>query len=307
MSPQPFVSVVITNYNYDRYLAGAIESALQQTYRHCEVLVVDDGSTDSSQSIIERYGDRVIPIFQTNNGQAAAFNSGFAASRGELICLLDADDLWLPTKVEQIVAAFQAHAAAAVLYHRVQTITQTGQPQGVPWPPYPVIRGNIVQQVSQTGGWWPFPPSTGLSFSRSFLEQVMPIPTAEYRLCADAYLADLAPFFGAVVGLEQALSLFRLHNANNWSHAENAQRRSLQSHELRVQVLNRVLQTAGIATQVSLHQHWPYQRLQHQLGNGGNLLALSRLALQNPWERRWTSRLKTIAQLWLSPRLFSHL
>lgn len=296
---QPLVSVLINNYNYARYLQTAIESALHQTYPHCEILVVDDGSTDDSRQIIQSYGDCVIPILKPNGGQASALNAGFAASRGDLICLLDSDDVWLPTKVEQVVTALEAYPNAAVLYHRVQTVNQAEQWWGKPWPPYPVIRGTIAEQVMRTGGWWPFPPSTGLSFTRSFLKQVIPIPELEYRLCADTYLADLAPFFGDVVGIEDALSLFRIHDANNWSNPVEAQRRSLQSHELRVEVLNRALHSAGIQAQVNLRQNWPYQRLKYALGEGENLLALSQLALNNPWELRLTSRLKMAVDLWL--------
>lgn len=296
---QPLVSVLISNYNYDRYLRQAIDSALNQTYANLEIIVVDDGSTDDSQQVIAGYGDRVMPILKQNGGQASAFNVGFAASRGALVCLLDADDVWLPTKVEQVVKAAQADPDAAVIYHRVQNIDQTGHALGQAWPPYTVIRGDISRQVSHTGGWWPFPPSTGLSFTRSFLTQVMDIPEPEYRICADAYLADLAPFFGNVVGIEQPLSHFRIHGANNWSNPVDVQRRSIQSHELRVSVLNRVLHNIGINIQLSLNDHLPYQRLKHYSGEERNILALSQLALQNPWELRLTSRLKAAAKFWI--------
>src|SRR4051794_6220176 len=86
------VSVIINNYNYSAYLREAIDSALDQTYPHVEVVVVDDGSTDDSREIISKYGTKVIPVLQNNGGQGAAFNSGFAASRGEIVCFLDADD-----------------------------------------------------------------------------------------------------------------------------------------------------------------------------------------------------------------------
>lgn len=296
---KPFVSVLISNYNYARYLSQAIESALHQTYPHLEIVVVDDGSTDDSRQVIAGYGQQIIPVLKENGGQASAFNAGFAVSRGELVCLLDADDVWLPTKVERVVEAACAYPHASVIYHRVQNIDQSGQASGKPWPPYRVIRGNIFNQVKHTGGWWPFPPSTGLSFPRSFLTQVMDIPEPEYRICADTYLADLSPFFGEVVGIDQPLSQFRIHNANNWSNPMDMQRRSMQSHELRVNVLNRVLNYAHLDTQVSLSDHLPYQRLKHQLGEGESILELSQLIFQNPWEIRLTSRLKAIAQLWI--------
>ncbi|WAL59161.1 glycosyltransferase family 2 protein [Thermocoleostomius sinensis] len=296
---QPLVSVLISNYNYGRYLPRAIDSALGQTYQPCEIIVIDDGSTDDSRQIIEGYGNRIIPILQSNGGQASALNTGFTASRGDVICLLDADDVWLPTKVERVVTALKAYPKASVVYHRVQTVDQLEQRRGQPWPPYPVIRGSIAQQVMDTGGWWPFPPSTGLSFPRSFIAKVIPIPELEYHLCADAYLADLAPFFGEVIGIEDALSLFRIHSTNHWSHPIEIQRRSLHSHELRVKVLNRTLQSTGIQAQISLQQHWPYQRLKHNLGEGKSLLMLSQLALNHPWELRLTSRLKLLLDLWI--------
>jgi glycosyltransferase involved in cell wall biosynthesis len=296
---QPLVSVLINNYNYGRYLGEAIDSALNQTYPQLEIIVVDDGSTDNSQQVITSYGDRLIPVFKHNGGQASALNAGFAVSQGAVICLLDADDIWLPTKVEQVVTAVCAYPEASVIYHRVQNMDQMGHALGQPWPPYPVIRGNISKQVSHTGGWWPFPPSTGLSFTRSFLTQVMDIPESEYRLCADTYLADLSPFLGEVIGINQPLSRFRIHDTNHWSHPVEIQRRSLQSHELRVDVLNRVLRQIHAETQVNLREHLPYQRLKHHLGEGENILALSQLAFQNPWELRLTSRLKTVVQLWM--------
>ena len=87
------VSIVINNYNYARYLGDAIDSALAQTWHPLEVIVVDDGSTDDSWSVIQRYGERVRAMRQPNGGQGAAYNAGFAASRGEWVLFLDADDL----------------------------------------------------------------------------------------------------------------------------------------------------------------------------------------------------------------------
>src|SRR5205085_8851297 len=93
---RPLVSIVVTNYNYARYLERAVDSALRQTYRPLEVIVVDDGSTDESRTVIAGYGDRVRPVLRSNGGNAAAYNSGFAASRGDILLFLDADDALYP-------------------------------------------------------------------------------------------------------------------------------------------------------------------------------------------------------------------
>jgi hypothetical protein len=74
----------VNNFNYGRFVGEVIESALAQTHPRCEVIVVDDGSTDDSRSVIERFGSRVVPLFQANGGQGAAMNAGFARSRGEV-------------------------------------------------------------------------------------------------------------------------------------------------------------------------------------------------------------------------------
>src|SRR5262245_23561615 len=103
MNPWPVASIVINNYNYGRFLAGAIDSALGQTYAGTEVVVVDDGSTDESREVLARYAGRVVPVLQANGGQAAAFNAGFAACAGQVVLFLDADDLLLPTAVERAV------------------------------------------------------------------------------------------------------------------------------------------------------------------------------------------------------------
>ena len=86
------VSIIINNYNYDRFLAQAIDSALNQTYPNIEVIVVDDGSTDSSRQIITSYGDAIKPVLQPNSKQGIAFNNGFNHSTSDIINFLDADD-----------------------------------------------------------------------------------------------------------------------------------------------------------------------------------------------------------------------
>ena len=97
----PLVSIVIPTYNRRRFVADAIDSGLRQTYAHCEVIVVDDGSADGTAEYLrERYGDQIVLITQVNQGPGIARNSGIAAAKGAFIQFLDADDQLHRQKIE---------------------------------------------------------------------------------------------------------------------------------------------------------------------------------------------------------------
>ena len=107
MSATPAVSCVIPVFNGERFIGECLDSVLRQTYDPIEVIVVNDGSTDGTKAILDRYGDRISVIDQPNAGVKAARNNGMAAAAGEIIAFQDADDIWLPEKtalqVERLV------------------------------------------------------------------------------------------------------------------------------------------------------------------------------------------------------------
>ncbi len=112
------VSVVIATYNMGQYLPQAVESALGQTYRNLEVQIVDDGSTDETPAVVARWRDdpRVRVHRQENAGQSRAKNQGVALARGDTIAFLDADDVWLPGKLERQMALFRGRPEIGVVY-----------------------------------------------------------------------------------------------------------------------------------------------------------------------------------------------
>jgi hypothetical protein len=112
------VTIVITCHNYGRFLAEAIESALAQTHADCEVVVVDDGSTDDSLEVASRYSDRVRVIAQERSGVERACNHAIAESSGEYVARLDADDLFEPTYVDELLARLRRTPEAAYAYCR---------------------------------------------------------------------------------------------------------------------------------------------------------------------------------------------
>jgi glycosyltransferase involved in cell wall biosynthesis len=118
-SARPRVSVVIPSYNAEAFLADAVQSVLRQTWRDLELVIVNDGSTDSTGALAERFreGDaRVRIVEKPNGGLSSARNAGIAASSGDLICFLDADDILLPNKLERQVSFLDDFPGCDLVY-----------------------------------------------------------------------------------------------------------------------------------------------------------------------------------------------
>lgn len=116
MNSQPLVSVIMPTYNCAAYIGEAVASVLTQTYGCYEIIVVDDGSTDGTRTVLAPYWDRIRYVFQDNRGLAAARNAGIREARGQLLALLDTDDIWFPNKLELQVQAFKSHPAAGLAF-----------------------------------------------------------------------------------------------------------------------------------------------------------------------------------------------
>src|SRR5438105_4794992 len=117
---EPLVSVLIASYNYERYIGRAIESVLNQSYLRVEVVVCDDGSTDDSVQVIQRYVERdprVTLIRQANAGHTVAYSEAYRHCHGDILCLLDSDDLFAPHKVESIVECFRNRSGVGFVIH----------------------------------------------------------------------------------------------------------------------------------------------------------------------------------------------
>ncbi len=210
----PSVSIVVNNYNYGRFLAEAIDSALAQSHPDVEVVVVDDGSTDGSQRIIARYGDRVRALLKENGGQASALNAGLAASTGDLVLFLDADDVLLPEAVERVVEVWRP--GVAKVQFLLEVIDAEGAPRGTRLPP-DGDRGIDARSLLLATGNYPSTGTTGNAFARSVLERLMPVPERTWRKQPDSYLVLLAPFLGDVVWLDHMLGRYRAHGGNQWT------------------------------------------------------------------------------------------
>jgi glycosyltransferase involved in cell wall biosynthesis len=243
MQNSPLVSILINNYNYGRFLREAIDSALNQTYPHIEVVVVDDGSTDGSPEIIKSYGDRIIPVLKENGGQASAFNAGVEKSKGDLLFFLDSDDTFSSEKISKVVTFFQQvtsenpnvtictgleiindksehlrnelinHSCEWKSLHRVkrvkefqgQTLTQ-------------ISTATEVYSYAKKYRYVPFlgAPTSGVALTRSLAEQIFPLTSHLIRVRADDFVVKAASLLGDIYFVEDALTQYRVHGSNNW-------------------------------------------------------------------------------------------
>lgn len=125
----PLVSIVMVNYNQEKYLKAAVDSVLSQTYQNWELIVVDDGSTDRSKEILNSYEDeRIHPYFLEQNRHICyATNYGYARVQGEYLARLDSDDVWREEKLEKQVAFLEAHPEEQVVFTKLDIIDEDGK------------------------------------------------------------------------------------------------------------------------------------------------------------------------------------
>jgi glycosyltransferase involved in cell wall biosynthesis len=217
------VSIVISNYNYGRFLPDAIDSALAQAYQPIEVVVVDDGSTDDSRDVIDSYGSRIVPVMKVNGGHTSAVNAGFAASMGNIVIFLDGDDFLYPECVETVVEAWEENLAK--IQYRLDVVDRDGKNCNNPFPFFSKdLTPERVLQRSIKYGFYPWTVSSGNAYSRQYLTAIMPICTARFPKVPDGYANKLAPLFGRVKTLPLILGAYRVHGANDLAKQKDTQR-----------------------------------------------------------------------------------
>jgi glycosyltransferase involved in cell wall biosynthesis len=214
----PLVSIVINNFNYERFVGDAIDSALNQTYHPIEIIVVDDGSTDGSRDVIARYGDRIVAILQPNGGQISAVNAGVAAASGEIIFILDSDDALRSQAAQEVVAAWQP--GCSKIQFQLAVVDGDGRWSDSIFPSYPadLTPQRILEQALATG-LYPCPPSSGNAYGHAFLERIMPLRIGR-RHWPDGPINSVAPLYGEVILLNSVLGYYRIHGNNAWSQGD---------------------------------------------------------------------------------------
>ncbi len=123
----PLVSIILPTYNADEFIGDAVESILNQTYHNIELIIIDDGSTDDTKSILEKYSNQIKYLYQDNRGPSEARNTGIKMAKGELIAYQDADDTSLPNRIEQEVTFLLDNPECSMVYTGVSTIYMGGR------------------------------------------------------------------------------------------------------------------------------------------------------------------------------------
>ena len=259
MLDQTHVSIIISNYNYSRFLKRCIGSALGQEYPHVEVVVVDDASTDKSPEIIKSYGSSIRSCLRaTNGGHAAAFNTGYTASTGKIVFFLDADDYLYSTAVSDVVKSWDA--ATAQFQFRLHLVDEREEIKDVfPPPESPFDTGDVTPKLLHRGR-YQTTVTSGLAFARSALDMIMPIPEGDFRQGADGYLATLAPLYGRVQALEACLGAYRMHGSNHSLFGEKLAKRArwrVEHDFRRLQALSAETATVGLKLPPAVALHDP--------------------------------------------------
>jgi hypothetical protein len=210
--PVPSVTALVCAYDYERYVAEAIESVLAQDYAgDVEVLVVDDGSTDGTPEVLRGFGDAIRVVRQENAGLNAATARGIAEARGDLIALLDADDAWRPDKLRRQVDLLMARPEIGLVYSDKEIVDGAGRRVHPSFFAHhgiapvaghavgPLLRHNVV-------------PAPTIIFRRSLAAHVLPFP-AEVA-AQDWWLAVRIAAVAELACVPEPLTRYRVHGAN---------------------------------------------------------------------------------------------
>jgi glycosyltransferase involved in cell wall biosynthesis len=208
----PYFTVLIDSYNYGEYVEEAVSSVLAQDFptEEHEILAVDDGSTNDTQERLWKFGEAICNMQKPNGGPASAFNFGFERARGGVLALLDADDVWMPDKLERVYEEFQRHPAAGMVYHRVHLWNGVGD---ISEDTYFIPVSGRVTRNRRALLQYPMVGTSCLTFRREALQKLLPVRES-LRFQADAYVTVLIIFVAKVAAVPEYLGKYRLPGAN---------------------------------------------------------------------------------------------
>jgi glycosyltransferase involved in cell wall biosynthesis len=207
---RPFLSIIITCYNYENYVGECIKSALSQNFPSVEIVVVDDGSTDNSWAEIQKFGDRVVSLKTKNRGSLATSLTGFSLSRGSFVYFLDADDALAEGALEQIAPHLTPDVSK--IQFMLLPVDKDGAVIGTPFPNLNIndSSSSLIESILDRGT-YDTPPTSGNIYRRDVYEN---LGEMSYERAIDGVPYLLAPFVGKVVSIDKPLGRYRRHNSN---------------------------------------------------------------------------------------------
>lgn len=213
-------SVIVTNYNYGRFVDEAVDSALSQSRAPLQVIVVDDGSSDGSpEALAERYGDdpRVTLVLGQNGGQLAAFSRGLAHAQGDVIAFLDADDVWRPDYLRQLGDVFDGRKDVDFVFSDIELF---GEESGtMRFADRPMDLGFTAVSTYMLAKWYGAPTSA-LALRTPLARRTLDLPAdmaVSWRLSADNCLVFGASVLGSRKYFQPTGCVrYRIHGGNGW-------------------------------------------------------------------------------------------
>jgi glycosyltransferase involved in cell wall biosynthesis len=215
---KPLITTLVDTYNHERYIEQALVSVLEQglSASELEIVVVDDGSTDETPSMIQKFTPRVKHLRKKNGGQASAFNAGFAESRGEIVAILDGDDWWAEGKLAAVADALEKNPEVAAVGHGYYEFQERTKESRVCIPPGRAILSMETPAAARAAiRFWPFLLMGALTVRRKVLEWITPIPE-EMLFMADTAIQAAAMVMRTLV-LEEPLFYYRRHAQNRYA------------------------------------------------------------------------------------------
>jgi len=210
VADRPLVSVIIPVYNCPEYIGQAVESVLNQTYHHYEIIVIDDGSQEETYLKLKPYRNKIHYLHQENQGVASARNRGVEIAKGEFVAFLDHDDFFLPNKLELQVSCFETQPHIGMVHTGWHRVNQQGEVirDIRPWNWVPIL--NLENWVR----WMPILLSA-MMFRRSWLEKVGGLDT-RYQQASDLDLVQRLSLMGCeTVWVKKITVCYREHDRNN--------------------------------------------------------------------------------------------
>jgi glycosyltransferase involved in cell wall biosynthesis len=212
---RPLITALVDTYNHEKYIEQALVSVVEQglSEAELEIVVVDDGSTDETPAIIQKFVPRVKHVRKKNGGQASAFNAGFAETRGETVAILDGDDWWAKGKLAAVAEALDKNPEVAAVGHGYCQYDEERHEAKVRAPAgRQVVSLKSVEATRAAIPFWGFLLMGALTVRRKVLEPIMPLPE-EMVFMADTAIQAAAMAMGTLV-LEEPLFYYRYHAQN---------------------------------------------------------------------------------------------